>query len=109
MMGRSLPALLLLLALPAGSAAAAGVRIEAEPGHELAQAWCARCHAIEPGKMVGPFAEVPAFAAIAAMPQTTAPMLNAFLTTPHGDMPDIKLTDQQRGDLITYILSLKEK
>lgn len=103
------PVLVLLLALAAWGAMAAGVRVEAEGGHELARAWCTRCHAVEPGESVGPYAEVPSFTAVAKMPSTTASALNAFLTTPHGDMPDIKFTDRQLNDIVTYILSLREK
>jgi cytochrome c len=102
-------ALLPAIALAALGAKAAGVRVEVEGGHQLAQAWCTSCHAVEPGQSVGPYADVPSFAAVAQMPSTTASALNAFLTTPHGDMPDVKLTERQRVDIVTYILSLREK
>jgi cytochrome c len=110
-MGRTRLLALLLpsVALAAWGAAAAGVHVEAEGGHQLAQAWCTSCHAVEPGQIAGPYADVPSFAAVARMPSTTASSLNAFLSTPHGDMPDIKFTDKQRADVVTYILSLREK
>jgi cytochrome c len=101
--------LMLSLGLAAWGAMAAGVHVEAEDGHQLAQAWCTRCHAIEPGVSAGPYADVPSFATIAHMPTTTASALNAFLNTPHGEMPDIKFTDRQLDDIVTYILSLREK
>lgn len=109
MKGTRLLALLPPLALAALGAAAAGVRVEVEGGHQLAQAWCTRCHAVEPGEIAGPYADVPSFTAVARMPSTTASALNAFLSTPHGDMPDIKFTDRQLDDIVTYILSLREK
>jgi hypothetical protein len=37
-----------------------------------------------------------------------APALHAFLTTPHGDMPDIKLKAGEINAVIAYILSLKK-
>jgi cytochrome c len=98
-----------LLALAAWGAMAAGVRVEAEGGHQLARAWCTSCHAVEPGEIAGPYADVPSFMAVAKMPSTTPSSLNAFLSTPHGDMPDIKFTDRQRADIVTYILSLSGK
>jgi cytochrome c len=97
------------LVLAGWGATAAGVRVEVEGGHELARAWCTSCHAVEPGETVGPFADVPTFTAVARQPSTTASALNAFLTTPHGDMPDVKLTDRQLNDIVSYILSLREK
>lgn len=98
----------LVLALAAG-AVAAGVRAEVEGGHQLAQAWCSSCHSIEPGDAAGPYADVPSFVAVARMPSTTASSLHAFLSTTHGDMPDIKLTARQLDDLVSYILSLGQK
>jgi cytochrome c len=104
-----LPLLPPLLALGAWGAMAAGLHVEIEHGQELARAWCTTCHAVEPGIMVGPYADVPSFAAVARQPSTTASSLVAFLSTPHGDMPDVKFTDRQLQDVVTYILSLREK
>lgn len=108
-MTRLLVLLLPSVALAAWGAMAAGVRVEVEGGHELARAWCTSCHAIEPGQIAGPFAEVPSFTEVARQSSTTASALNAFLTTPHGDMPDVKLTDRQLSDIVSYIMSLREK
>ncbi len=98
----------LALVLAAG-AVAAGLRAEVEGGHQLVHAWCAGCHAVEPGETAGPYADVPSFVAVARMPSTTASSLHAFLSTPHGDMPDIKFTPAQLDEVVTYILSLREK
>jgi len=103
-----LHALVVPLVLAAGGAWAAGDSVDVSRGHGLAKAWCTQCHAIEPDQRVGPFADVPSFAAVARQPSTTGPALHAFLTTPHGDMPDFKLTPAQLADLIAYILSLRE-
>jgi cytochrome c len=102
-----------LLPLPlllAAGALAAGIRDDdAARGHALARAWCASCHAVEPGAPEGPFADVPSFTAIARLPTTTSSALHAFLSTPHGDMPDIKLKSGEIDAVVAYILSLKDK
>jgi cytochrome c len=97
------------LALLAWGAVAAGDRVEVEAGHQLARAWCDSCHAIEPGEASGPYADVPSFDAVAQLPSTTATALKAFLRTPHEDMPDIKFTENQLDDVVSYILSLRRK
>ena len=98
-----------LALLLAAGALAAGVRAEVESGHQLAHAWCSGCHAVEPQETEGPYADVPSFVAVAQMPSTTPSSLRAFLTTPHGDMPDIKFTPAQLDEIISYILSLHGK
>ncbi len=100
-----LPALPILMA----GAVAAGLGDDAARGHSLARAWCASCHAVEAGDPAAPFADVPGFTAIARLPTTTSSSLHAFLATPHGDMPDIKLTSAEIDAVAAYILSLKDK
>lgn len=95
--------------LTTAGAFSAGTHIDVDNGHELSRAWCRSCHAIEPHELVGPYADVPTFAAIAGMPSSTATALRVFLTTPHGDMPDIKLKPDQIDEIVAYILSLNEK
>lgn len=101
-----------LLSLPlilvAGALAAAIPDVEAARGHALAQAWCASCHAVEATESQSPFADVPSFTAIASLPSTTSPALHAFLSTPHGDMPDIKLKSEEIDALVVYILGLRK-
>lgn len=87
----------------------AGTHVDVDNGHQLARAWCRSCHAVEPRETVGPYADVPTFAAIARLPSTTATSLRVFLTTPHGDMPDIKLKPDQIQEIVDYILSLSDK
>ncbi len=91
------------LAWPAAAQVPAG---DPQAGHELALAWCAGCHAVEP-RPVRSGDAVPSFAAIAAMPSATAMSLTAFLTTPHGRMPNFQLSRQQVDDAVAYILSLR--
>lgn len=101
---------LLIPAMPflAANALAAGTRADVGSKHALARAWCASCHAVEPSDLEGPMPHAPSFTAVAQLPSTSAPALRAFLTTPHGDMPDIKLKAGEINAVIAYILSLKK-
>lgn len=96
-----------LVVLSAVAAEAVDAPAPVDHGHALARAWCASCHAVEPGEAVGPYADVPSFAAVARMPSTTASALHAFLSSPHHDMPDIKLSAAQMDEIVDYILSLR--
>jgi len=87
--------------------AAAQAPGDAEAGRRLAETWCASCHMVAPGGR-GPATDAtPDFAAVAAMPSTTAMSLRVFLQTPHSQMPDLHLSRPQTDDLISYILSLR--
>ena len=68
-------------------------------GKQLAETICLGCH--------GAQNKAPAFSAIAAMPSTTVQSLDVFLRTSHPTMPNLILSDTDRGDLIAYILSLR--
>ena len=76
-------------------------------GHRLATSWCSGCHQIE-GHERGTFAG-PNFSDIANLPSTTPLALKVFLRTSHKNMPNLVLTDRQMDDMVTYILSLREK
>jgi mono/diheme cytochrome c family protein len=99
-----LPAVLLLLAAPAVAQPEPG---DPRAGQRLAVTWCANCHQIAPGGP-GPSSDAaPAFAGIAAMPSTTSMSLRVFLQSPHGAMPDYRLTREQLDDVVAYLLSLR--
>ena len=70
-------------------------------GQRFAEASCLSCH----GSAAAPKAR--AFAAIAAMPSTTARSLEVFLRTSHPPMPNLILSATQRDDVIAYILSVR--
>lgn len=93
-------ALLLAWALPIVAHADAAV------GERLARQWCANCHVIEKS---GPATTLPqgppAFRIIAG--HLDPAQLRAFLTHPHGAMPDLALTRAEIEDLIAYIESLR--
>ena len=92
--------------LAAAPAAAQQPNGNSDRGHALAQTWCSGCHLIE-GRETTARDTVPSFAAIAAMKSTTVLSLEAFLQTPHGRMPDWRLTRQQIDDVVTYIMTLR--
>lgn len=100
-----------VLLFAALSLATAAARMPAAPesGHGLSRALCASCHGVEPDDPETSFAEVPTFTAIARLPTTTSPSLHAFLSSPHGDMPDIKLKSAEMDAIVGYILSLKQR
>jgi mono/diheme cytochrome c family protein len=95
------------LALATGALAAD--RVDVTRGAELAQRWCAECHAIGRDEKERLYAEVPTFSEILQLPSTTEVSLRAFLQTPHPKMPNIKLAPAEIDELVAYILDLKEK
>jgi len=111
---RLLPTMLFLVldaaVRPAGAVGSVATPVpnKVETGQTLARAWCASCHAVEPGAEA-PFADIPSFVEVAHMPSTTGSALRAFLSTPHGDMPDVKLKAGELDAVIAYVLSLKDK
>ena len=112
-MRRPIAALALLAAAAAGGGSALATEdLPGDPiaGENLAERWCAECHQIagEPPATVFE-GDPPAFAAVAADPAVTEIALRAFFRTPHANMPNIRLTGEQTGDIIAYILSLRRR
>ena len=96
-------AALLLAALAAPAAAESG---NAARGRALAERFCAKCHAVAPGR-TGPEPAVPSFMRMAADPEQTRSSLRQFITLPHYEMEPQTLTSAEIDDVIAYILSLK--
>jgi mono/diheme cytochrome c family protein len=95
----------LLLSLVLGVAAAEPVLADAAKGSQLAQQWCASCHVTSSGR-AGDVQEGPlGFPTIART--RTADQLLAFLSHPHGAMPDLSLTRAEIDDLVGYIETLR--
>jgi mono/diheme cytochrome c family protein len=93
---------LCLCVLLGKTAAAAGLTT----GERLARQWCANCHIIG-NSSPGPAQEgPPSFVSIARTGMTDA-QLRAFLSHPHGQMPDLSLTRSEIEELIRYIDTLK--
>lgn len=81
---------------------------DVDRGQLYARAHCAECHSVEPvtGDMSPNYAS-PRFVDIANTPGMTERALAVSLQTPHETMPDLIIPEQDRDDLIAYILSLK--
>jgi mono/diheme cytochrome c family protein len=79
---------------------------DADNGAQLARQWCSNCHVI--GKSsAGPVPQGPPSFQTIAHSGMTADQLRAFLSHPHGAMPDLSLTRAEIADLIAYIDSFR--
>jgi mono/diheme cytochrome c family protein len=79
---------------------------DADKGAQIAKQWCANCHVIDGNPAGGVPQGPPSFPSIAHSGMT-ADQLRAFLTHPHGAMPDLALTRAEIDDLIGYIETLR--
>ena len=81
-------------------------RADAAAGARMALQWCANCHVIDGS---GPSARLPqgppSFRVAAG--HLNPGELRAFLSHPHGAMPDLALTRAEINDLIDYIQTLQ--
>ena len=75
-------------------------------GAQLAQQWCSNCHLIGGNPPATIQQGPPSFRAIAQGP-LSADQLRAFLSHPHGSMPDLALSRAEIDDLIGYISTLR--
>jgi cytochrome c len=92
----------LVLALATAGAA----RADAGAGAQLARQWCSSCHVVAAGQTGTVPQGPPSFAGVAKSGMTAA-QLRAFLSHPHGAMPDLALTRVEIDNLIDYIESLR--
>jgi mono/diheme cytochrome c family protein len=99
--------LVLSMTLLAPAAWAQGDTTVTTVGRDLAIDWCSECHLVAAEQPNVPSDAVPSFFAVADRASTTEMSLRAFLTTPHGEMPNIMLSREQIDDIVAYILSLK--
>lgn len=81
---------------------------DAARGRALAERFCAKCHAVAPGR-TGPEPAVPSFMRMAADPEQTRASLRQFITLPHYEMEPQTLTSAEIDDVIAYILSLRRR
>ena len=97
--------ILALVAAPCGAhAQTAG---DAAKGHEYVQQICSECHAIEKGRRPSPNGQAPNFETIAKTPGMTAIALTAVLRTPHRNMPNIIIANEDIRNVVAYVLSLQ--
>ena|SRR5579864_2184527 len=88
------------------AAVSPGFAADATRGGELAQRWCASCHVVGDGGPTTAPQGPPSFRAI-AQGGLSAEQLRAFLSHPHGAMPDLALSRSEIDDLIAYIGTLR--
>jgi cytochrome c len=75
-------------------------------GEQLARQWCVNCHVIGPATRTTTQQGPPSLPAVAAS-GLAVDQLRAFLTHPHGEMPDLSLSRAEIDDLIGYIQSFR--
>jgi mono/diheme cytochrome c family protein len=97
---RRLGTMLIFLMLASGNAHPA--RADAGNGAQLARQWCGNCHVIG-NNSAGPIPQGPPSFQMIAHSGLTADQLRAFLSHPHGAMPDLSLTRTEIDELIAYI------
>jgi mono/diheme cytochrome c family protein len=96
-------AVLIYLLLASVAAHSAGA--DASKGRQLAQQWCAGCHVTHRQQTSNVQQGPPSFPTIARA--RTADQLRAFLSHPHGAMPDLSLTRGEIDKLVGYIETLR--
>ena len=81
-----------------------------EAGRLYVRQVCSPCHAVTAEQTAQRLIVIaPNFQAIANTPGMTATALRAFLQTPHPKMPNLILTPEQSDDVITFLLSLRDR
>ncbi len=77
-------------------------------GQTYARGICAQCHNVitRKARLLGTVG-APDFYAVANAKTTSLMGLNAFLVTPHPTMPNLIIPEQDRIDVIAYIMSMR--
>ena len=102
--------LVLLLAVFGFTAQAAEPRGDAVAGKKVAESVCRECHDVTGNKEPrSPPGLAPPFLTLAQMPDQTEQKLRRYLTLPHGRMINLLVTGRDRNDVVSYILSLRQK
>ena len=101
---------LALTLVATGAATAAADELgDRREGRDFAMAICSECHWVSEKQIVIPENEAPSFFQVADDPAITATALRVFFGTPHQNMPDIMLSNEERDNVIAYILSLRKQ
>jgi len=104
------PAFFLIAATAFASMTASAQEMgDARKGEALAQSICSECHVVDSIHKPSPNTKAPNFVDVAKSPGMTPLALRVWLQSPHPTMPNIILTDEQKDDVIAYLLSLKIK
>ena len=78
-------------------------------GQAYAEDVCAQCHAVLAGEEMSPLIEATPFQEVANTPGMTEMALTVFLQTPHINMPNLVLEQDDMRNVVAYIRSLKGK
>ena len=103
---RSPRLLLSSLVVACGLGIGPAVAFDAETGHNLARAWCSKCHLVEAGQSASDAA--PTFQQIAGNADLTADRIRLWLADPHPRMPNLNLSRQEIESLVAYLESLRQ-
>jgi len=95
-----------LIGLLAAFSAAEDARADPKEGGQIARQWCSGCHLVAANQTGAVPQGPPSFLSVAHSGMTAA-QLRAFLSHPHGPMPDLALTRAEIDNLIDYIESLR--
>ena len=93
----------------AGMAGAQTLPGDPSAGERLARRGCTICHRVGADDRPASVGGAATFRAIANDPSASQTALGVFLQTSHNRMPNIKLTPQEIDDLVSYIMTLKDK
>jgi len=83
----------------------AGRAADPADGQDLAQQWCASCHAVAPGEATDKPA--PSFESVVNERGRSDEWISTWLSTPHAMMPDLGLTRDEIAALVAYFDSLR--
>jgi mono/diheme cytochrome c family protein len=108
------PSVVLLCSLAPLECTEAGYQQVAQrEGKRIAEDWCSECHRVSPdqlsrtrrGHVLPPPVAAPSFMQITAKPDANEAYLRNFVSELHLPMPTFRLSDEQRHDVIAYMLS----
>jgi mono/diheme cytochrome c family protein len=80
---------------------------DAGDGRRLALRWCSGCHLVE-DRQPGSVPQGPPSCRMVVKSGMSDAALSAFLSHPHGTMPDLALTRAEIDELIQYIRSQRQ-
>ena len=80
---------------------------DAKKGAILAERICAQCHAVKNGEARSPNSNAPKFGNVAKTSGMTPTALRVWLQTSHPTMPNLVLENDEKDNIIAYLLSLK--
>lgn len=79
----------------------------AQAGFSFAKKNCAECHSVRQGETDSPNPEAPSFESVAKTRGMTGRALAVWLQTSHPTMPNFLISQEDRDNIISYIMSLK--